>query len=184
MRPSSVPVLPAIALIVLATLAPAGPARAGGDVTGSVASGSSGLPLPRFVSLKSARVNLRVGPGRDYAVDWMYLKPGLPMEIIQEYDTWRRVRDSEGTEGWINQSLLSGKRTGVVAPWQRGKTATIAMRAEATAAAATVAEIEPGAIGTVSRCDGQWCRMTFSGRDGYVEQGLVWGVYPDETFDD
>ena len=65
--------------------------------------GGSGLPLPRFVSLKSGRVNSRIGPGLAYAVDWMYMKPGLPMEIIQEYDNWRRVRDSDGAEGWINQ---------------------------------------------------------------------------------
>jgi SH3-like domain-containing protein len=87
----------------------------------SRARGKSGLPLPRFVSLKSGRVNSRIGPGVTYAVDWMYLKAGLPMEIIQEYDNWRRVRDSDGAEGWINQSLLSGKRTAIAAPWQRGK---------------------------------------------------------------
>ena len=80
--------------------------------------GPSGLPLPRFVSLKSGRVNSRIGPGVNYSVDWMYMKPGLPMEIIQEYDTWRRVRDADGAEGWINQSLLSGRRTGIAAPWQ------------------------------------------------------------------
>ena len=87
--------------------------------------GPSGLPLPRFVSLKSGRVNSRIGPGVNYPVDWLYLKPGLPMEIIQEFDNWRRVRDSDGSEGWINQSLLSGKRTGIAAPWQRGKDAQI-----------------------------------------------------------
>ena len=91
----------------------------------NVARGPSGLPLPRFVSLKSGRVNSRIGPGVNYAVDWMYLKPGLPMEIIQEYDNWRRVRDSDGSEGWINQSLLSGRRTGIAAPWQTGKDAQI-----------------------------------------------------------
>src|SRR5690348_10149454 len=82
--------------------------------------GPSGLPLPRFVSLKSGRVNSRIGPGVNYAIDWMYLKPGLPMEILQEFDNWRKVRDSDGAEGWINQSLLSGKRTGIAAPWQKG----------------------------------------------------------------
>ena len=87
--------------------------------------GPSGLPLPRFVSLKSGRVNSRIGPGVNYAVDWMYLKPGLPMEIIQEYDNWRRVRDPDGAEGWINQSLLSGRRTAIAAPWQKGKDARI-----------------------------------------------------------
>ena len=95
------------------------PAEATAAQDGAV--GPSGLPLPRFVSLKSGRVNSRIGPGVNYPVDWLYLKSGLPMEITQEFDTWRRVRDSDGSEGWINQSLLSGKRTGIAAPWQRGK---------------------------------------------------------------
>ena len=83
----------------------------------AAAKGPSGLPLPRFVSLKAKRVNLRVGPGQDYAVAWLYTKSGVPMEVIQEYDNWRRVRDAEGTEGWVYQSLLSGERTAMTAPW-------------------------------------------------------------------
>src|SRR5690606_37820396 len=81
----------------------------------NTAVGPSGLPLPRFASLKSGRVNLRIGPGLKYPVEWLYLKSGVPMEIIQEYDNWRRVRDSEGAEGWVNQSLLSGRRTAIAA---------------------------------------------------------------------
>ena len=90
--------------------------------TGSVTQanvGPSGLPLPRFVSIKAKRVNMRVGPGQEYAVDWMYLTPGLPVEIVQEFENWRRVRDSDGAEGWIYQSLLTGKRTAIAAPWNR-----------------------------------------------------------------
>ena len=82
--------------------------------------GASGLPVPRFVSLKAGRVNVRVGPGEDYKIAWVFTKPGLPIEVIQEYDTWRRIRDSDGTMGWVFQSLLSGKRTAVVAPWAAG----------------------------------------------------------------
>lgn len=89
--------------------------------TSSVSRGPSGLPLPRFVSLKSAKVNSRTGPGVNYAIEWLYLKAGLPVEILQEYDNWRRIRDSEGSEGWINQTLLSGKRTAIVAPWQKAR---------------------------------------------------------------
>jgi SH3-like domain-containing protein len=96
----------------------------------AVGPNKSGLPIPRFVTLKSGRVNLRVGPGRNYPVEWMYLKSGLPVEIIQEYDNWRRIRDSEGTEGWINQSLLSGKRSGIAAPWFKGKEASITLTRE------------------------------------------------------
>jgi len=152
--------------------------------TGSIGKSESGLPLPRFVSLKSGRVNLRVGPGRDYAVDWMYLKPGLPMEVIQEYDTWRRVRDADGTEGWISQSLLSGKRTAMAAPWHKGKDAMVALRTRPDAGAPTVAVMEPGAMGAIESCDGSWCHVRFSGQDGYVEQTLIWGAYPGETVED
>ena len=104
------------------------PAAAAAAQSGAI--GPSGLPLPRFVSLKSGSVNSRIGPGVNYPVDWLYLKPGLPMEIIQEYDNWRRVRDADGAEGWINQSLLSGERTAIAAPWQRGKAAQISLLAK------------------------------------------------------
>ncbi len=89
------------------------------DITGSIETGASGLPLPRFASLKSSHINMRAGPGRDYRVEWNYQKAGLPMEIIQEYDNWRKVRDANGDEGWIHVSLLTGKRTGLAAPWQK-----------------------------------------------------------------
>lgn len=146
--------------------------------------GPSGLPLPRFVSLKSGRVNLRVGPGVGYAVDWMYLKSGLPMEIIQEYDNWRRVRDSEGAEGWINQSLLSGRRTGIAAPWQRGKEAMIPMRASPERSAPEIAQLEPGVVGTILACDGEWCEFQTRNLQGWVQQTQVWGAYPNERFKD
>ncbi len=152
-------------------------------VTGSV--GPSGLPLPRFVSLKSAKVNLRIGPGLNYRVDWMYLKAGLPMEIIQEYDNWRKVRDADGTEGWVNQSLLSGKRTAIVTPWQRGKDARLALRREARDDSALVAEVEPGVIGTIRACNGNWCEMDFAGGTrGWISQSQVWGAYPSEAVAD
>src|SRR5690606_27195122 len=105
-----------------------------------VTRGPSGLPLPRFVSLKSSRVNMRVGPGVNYAVDWMYLKSGLPMEIIQEYDNWRKVRDADGAEGWINQALLSGRRTGIAAPWFKGKEAALSLLSEPQESSQAVAK--------------------------------------------
>lgn len=147
----------------------------------NITRGPSGLPLPRFVSLKSGRVNLRIGPGLNYAVDWMYLKSGLPMEIVQEYDNWRRVRDADGTEGWINQSLLSGKRTAIVTPWQRGKQARIPMRADPAEGSRVVAHLEPGVIGSINLCNGEWCEMNVAGHRGWVEQSQIWGAYPGET---
>jgi len=142
---------------------------------------TSGLPLPRFVSLKSARVNMRVGPGRDYMVDWMYLKRGLPVEVIQEYDTWRKVRDSEGNEGWVLHSLLSGDRTAIVAPWQEGDD-MIELHAKPSRDARIVARMEPGVVAPVKACHAGWCEIEVAGARGYVRQKQVWGVYPDENF--
>jgi SH3-like domain-containing protein len=175
----------AAALCALVATFPATlPAAAQSAAAQNITLGPSGLPLPRFVSLKSGRVNSRIGPGLNYSVDWMYLKPGLPMEIIQEYDNWRRVRDADGAEGWINQSLLSGKRTGIVAPWQRGKDVTMELKAEPEDTAALVARIEPGAVGTIRSCNGQWCEMSFDGSRGWIIQSQVWGAYPGEYIQD
>lgn len=170
--------LAAGAATILASLPVAALAQETGSITGSV----SKLPLPRFVSLKAGRVNLRVGPGRDYAVSWLYLKPGLPMEIVQEYDLWRRVRDSEGTEGWVYYSLLSGERTAIAAPWLKGKTTTIALRGGAGDEAALVARMEPGVLTEVKECGLGWCEVEVADRKGYVRQNEIWGVYPDERF--
>lgn len=171
-----------LALISLATVSVTAPF--GQAAAQSAAVGPSGLPLPRFVSLKSNRVNLRIGPGLNYPVDWLYLKSGVPMEIIQEYDNWRRVRDADGAEGWINQSLLSGRRTAVAAPWQRGEDTELLLRSDPDTTSRIIAKLEPGVIGTLKTCNGQWCEMEFSGHRGWISQTQIWGAYPGETYQD
>lgn len=146
--------------------------------------GASGLPLPRYVSLKSKRVNMRVGPGRDYKVEWMYTKAGLPLEILQEYDNWRKVRDSEGEEGWVLQSLLSGKRTALVAPWKKNeKDGMIPLKIAPNNAAAVVAKLEPGVLMEIEECKSGWCKVAVASLEGYAQQDHLWGVYPDEKLD-
>lgn len=144
--------------------------------------GPSGLPLPRFVSLKPARVNLRIGPGRNYAVSWLFLKAGLPVEIIQEYDNWRRIRDADGTEGWVYQSLLSGKRTAITAPWSKTEE-HIELYADPSESARIIAKLTPGVIGDILECTGNWCRMQIKKTRGWVKQNKIWGAYPNEVFD-
>ena len=75
---------------------------------------STGLPVPRFVSLEADRVYLRYGPGREYPVSWVLARKGLPVEIIAEFDTWRKVKLHDGDEGWIYASLLSSRRTAMI----------------------------------------------------------------------
>lgn len=165
------------ALVAAAFLMPPVPAAA------QAQKGATGLPLPRFVSLKSKKINLRVGPGKDYAVSWLYLKSGLPVEIIQEYDNWRRIRDADGAEGWVYHSLLSGERTAIAAPWMRNKGEVfVNMRKEARETAAVVARLEPGVVIRIDECTGEWCRGETAGVKGWVNQGEIWGAYPGEAF--
>ncbi|GHC67046.1 SH3 domain-containing protein [Limoniibacter endophyticus] len=146
--------------------------------------GPSGLPLPRFVSLKSGRVNARVGPGLNYAISWLYIKAGLPVEIIQEFDNWRKIRDSEGAVGWVNQSLLSGRRTILAAPWEKDKEQLIPVYSQPQDGARLIAQVEPGAFGQLQQCNGTWCQISFNGREGWMDQTRLWGAYPGEKIEE
>src|SRR6478736_6747484 len=119
----------------------------------------TGLPVPRYVSLKTDRVNLREGPSKDNRTAWVYQRAGLPVEIVAEYETWRRIRDSEGTEGWVLHSLLSGRRTALVMPWAKGEVPPIPLRESASDKGGTVAQLQPGVIASIKGCDGTWCRV-------------------------
>lgn len=138
----------------------------------------SGLALPRFVSLKSDRVNLHEGPSKEHPTLWVYERAGLPVEITAEFETWRKIRDSEGTEGWVLHSLLSGRRTALVAPWKKEPAL-----AYASDRATPVARLSPGVVANLRLCDGTWCRVAGDGFDGYVKQENFWGVYPGEKIE-
>jgi SH3-like domain-containing protein len=150
-------------------------AHAAGDIaTGLV----SGLPIPRFVSLKSDRVNVRAGPNKDQDVRWVYTKAGMPVEITAEFENWRRIRDWEGAEGWVYHSLLSGKRTAIVAPNQTKNLVPLFDSPDAKASEA--AKLQPGVMGSIKSCNGEWCLFAGKNFSGYVQQDRLWGAYPKE----
>lgn len=155
-----------------------------GETTASISAGPrnvgpSGLPLPRFVSLKAEKVNVRRGPNSDYPVSWVFQRRGLPVEIIAESENWRRIRDSEGAEGWILQNMLSGKRTAMVAPWRPNE--NFPLHAEPGKEGALVARIAAGVVAEIGKCRREWCEVSAGGFDGYIEQANLWGVYPGEN---
>ncbi|MBV9077875.1 MAG: hypothetical protein JO048_10365 [Methylobacteriaceae bacterium] len=166
----------------LVALASAGPALAASDLAVGKA---SGLPVPRYVSLKTDRVNLREGPSKDHRTAWVFTRAGLPVEITAEFETWRRIRDADGTEGWVLHSLLSGRRTALVMPWAKAGTQPLALRAGPDERSPVVAELQPNVITSVKRCTEGWCRVVIvlaGARDmtGYMRQDRLWGVYPNE----
>lgn len=144
--------------------------RAAAETLGS----ESKLPIPRFVSLRSGQVNLRTGPGTIYPVEWVFIRRGLPVEIIAEFDVWRRIRDWQGTVGWVHQSMLDGRRTARITGAERE------LRSEPAEAALIVARLAPGVIGRLLECEAAWCKIDAEGYRGWLRRDEFWGAYPDE----
>lgn len=163
------------AIVALGFLSCSDMSRATGDAG---AGAKSGLPVPRFVSLKPDRVNVRGGPTRDHEVIFVYVRRGLPVEITAESDNWRRIRDSEGAEGWVYHSLLSGRRTALVSP--KHKQELLPLHDKPDASSAVLARLQAGVQAAIRRCDGIWCQIAGAGFDGWVVQEQLWGVYPNE----
>jgi SH3-like domain-containing protein len=168
-----------VAAVVLAAMLGIIPGM--GHAAKDSATASSGLPIPRYVSLKSDHVNVRAGPTKDNDVAWIYTRSGLPVEITAEFENWRRVRDSEGSEGWVYHSMLSGRRTAVVTMKRKDDLAPIYDRADSESAVA--AKLQAGVVAQVKKCSNGWCRVVGNGFDGWIEQQRLWGVYADEKVD-
>jgi SH3-like domain-containing protein len=161
-------------------------ALAAGETTASVDAapvqlGPSGFAIPRFLTLKSNKVNVRKGPSSDHAVAWVFQRKGMPVEVTAEFENWRKIRDSEGAEGWILQQMLSGRRFALAPQWTPNK--AVALHDADSGGSATVATLQPGAIAQIKSCDGLWCYVTTDNYEGYAVQADLWGVYPGEVVD-
>lgn len=139
--------------------------------------GPSGLPLPRFVSINSDRVNVRKGPGQQYPIVWVYRRKGMPVEIVAEYEQWRQIRDRDSGLGWVQKNLLSGRRTALVTGAVRS------LRKDPRDDASPVALLEPGVIGEIKRCKGEWCEVKIRNYSGWMRRNDLWGVYPEEILE-
>ena len=184
-RPARLPAcLLAVLLVGLLALAPgrvalaqsAGTAQVGVGVGPKAELGPSGLPLPRFVTLRAAEVNLRRGPGVRYPIEWVFTRKGLPVEVVDEFETWRRIRDWQGSEGWVHQSMLSGQRGAVVVGADR------LLRRAPEPGAPAIAEVQIQVVGRLHLCRDGWCLIEAKGYEGWLRQGEIYGAYPGETF--
>ena len=122
---------------------------------------------------------MRQGPGRDHAIKWVFKKAGLPVEILNEYQNWRQVRASDGTEGWVYRSLISARRTALIRPWEKTPV-VIELYAGPSQSKSIIAKLESGVLANVLSCNGRWCQVAVSGFKGWVRQNQLWGVYKGE----
>ncbi len=141
----------------------------------TAAESEPGTRLPRFVSLRSDQVNLRVGPGETYPIQWVLTRKEMPVEIIRVFEHWRMIRDWQGTEGWVHERLLTGKRAVVV------KGGIRALHRQPDSASEVIARAEPGVFARLVECRGAWCRIEAAEITGWLQRGEVWGVYSDES---
>lgn len=142
------------------------------------AAATSGLPIPRFVALKNDETNLRTGPGTRYPIQWVFRREGMPVEVVEEFDLWRKVRDADGTAGWVHKTMITGKRNVII----KSKQAQI-VRIDADAKSKPLLKVEPMVVMRLVECTSEWCRIQVSGRKGWIEKRYLWGVYKEEVFD-
>jgi len=135
------------------------------------------LPIPRYVSIKTDKVNVRRGPSLTHRIDWVFQRKGMPLEVTSEHGHWRRVRDRDGAGGWVHYSLLSGVRT-VIA-----ESDMLDLHLGPDDATPITARLELGVIARLGACDPVWCRLTAGGYRGWARKQRLWGVEPKEIRD-
>lgn len=136
------------------------------------------LPIPRFASLRGDEIYARTGPGTRYPIKWVYKRKNLPVEIIQEFDTWRKIRDVDGEEAWVHQTLLSGKRFAIQNTGQ-----AVPMNRKAKNDSRAAALVESKAILQLEECHNKWCLASASGFKGWIPYDSLWGIYEGEQID-
>ena len=137
----------------------------------------SGLPVPRFVTLKSDEVNMRVGPGREYPKSWVYRRKGLPLKVIAEFDVWRKVIDHEQTTGWVHSQLVTLKRTALIT------NRLTKLYSQADDQSPVIAVAEQGVLMELQTCGVKWCRIANDDLRAFVHRDDIWGILENETLD-
>ncbi|MGR3436032.1 MAG: SH3 domain-containing protein [Shimia sp.] len=168
--PTAATEAPVIAPANETTVATAGAAPAEAVPEGERRGPVTSFPLPRFISMKAAKANVRRGPSLSHRIDWVYTHRGMPLKITAEHGHWRRVQDRDGLGGWIHYSLLSGARTVIV------EEDMMALFPRPMAEGPVRARLEAGVIARLTRCEDGWCRLTVSGHKGWAPATSLWGA--------
>jgi len=125
---------------------------------------------PYWASLRFDEVRMRVGPSREYPIEWVYRRKGLPVKVVRLREGWRLVEDHEGTRGWVASSQLSITRHVLV----EGDTLA-ALREDAEADSGLRWRAQPGVVAQLLRCREAFCEIDATGRSGWVARESLWG---------
>ena len=140
----------------------------------------TGYNLPRYVSIKSNDVNLRVGPSINYPIIIKYIKQNYPIKIIEEYKDWRQIIDINNNNGWIHKSLIKGERNGIIVSKKKSN-----LKIYNTQDGKIIGEITSGSLISLNKCKIDWCLISDINNQhqkGWIEKENIWGVDKNETF--
>ncbi|WP_422364417.1 SH3 domain-containing protein [Pyruvatibacter mobilis] len=174
-----------LAVALTATAGPSSLAQPARSVLGGAQLGPvTGLPMPRFVSIKSSPVNVRGGPSTNHQVAWVFVRRGVPVEVTAEFENWRRIRDVDGDQGWVFHTLIDGERMVMVvgpdkAAPREGDLAKLHFAPDG--ASDVVALVEPGVIGTLVNCGQGWCAVRMGPHEGFMRATSLYGIYEREA---
>lgn len=135
------------------------------------------LPLPRYVSMKATKANVRRGPSVTHRIDWVFMRRNMPLKVVAEFGHWRRVVDQEGVGGWIHYSLISGVRTTLV------QKDMLDLHVRPNEKSPVTAQLELGVVARLNQCTPDWCRVAVAGYKGWAPKSALWGVEVDEVRD-
>lgn len=140
-------------------------------IAASAPAAAQEVETPYWASIRKDQVNMRVGPGEDYRISWVYQRAHLPLKVLRVKEGWRFVQDPDGTQGWVLARFLSRERSAFVI----GK-GPVAMRESGSESAKLLWKVEPGVIGLVGDCAAGWCPIAIGLRKGFIEQARLWGA--------
>ena len=135
------------------------------------------LPLPRFASIKSSKANARKGPNKECDIEWVFIKKGEPVEIINEYEQWREIKDITGLCGWVHISVLSGKRSVIIIGNE-----PVLLKKYYLSDSTIIAKLIPELRCELQKCNADYCKIKCNNLTGWIEKKFIWGVYKDEEF--
>lgn len=139
---------------------------------------ATGLPLPRFVTLKAREVNMRSGPGITYPPKINYKCAPMPLEILSEFENWRLARDAAGNEGWIHEAMLDGrKHIQVIGSNKLRQAEEVLVFRLPDFKAKPIAKIEAGSVSKLIVCKEDWCKISLGrSHKGWINKKHLWGV--------
>tara|TARA_Y100000815_G_scaffold270592_1_gene295536 strand:- start:192 stop:689 length:498 start_codon:yes stop_codon:yes gene_type:complete len=134
----------------------------------------TGFAIPRFVSMRAEKANVRRGPTLDHRIDWVFERAGLPVVVRGEFGHWRLIEDVDGDGGWVHRALIAGRKTGLV------RDESVDVYAAPFDTAGRVAEAKEGIIVNVEECTDDWCQIEWKSIEGWMKKDDLWGVDPEQ----